>query len=357
MAGPSTEQRLARLTAARDSATELMRQPPARWENECEGIFKEFRVACVHLRRDREVLDSLEDKEAAWRFICKFCRERPFWHDRCNEVLRILMLSDLWMRKFIDDPEVDERDLPPSIIEEFSKRADEVDPNRARRQDPASASDAARHQAGAVKDPGPPPEPVVPDGPMPTMPSGMAVVVQRCVRARVLVDERANRWGEIGQGLVVSVTFSHKATQERVRSAARFLLTAKLSTSSKPQAAQSRLPLYGSDADSIVNLCKQGEAQGVLVIPQASLLSNVGSKDLGLQYDDWCMKDAASMLYNNFADALRAVAWDAVLGPGFPKDAKVPQGICVPTIACGTFTGRQVMDVTSSGPFMHSFNF
>ena len=39
-------------------------------------IFREFRISCVHLRREREALDALEGKEVAWRFLCKLCRER-----------------------------------------------------------------------------------------------------------------------------------------------------------------------------------------------------------------------------------------------------------------------------------------
>eukprot|EP00411_Alexandrium_monilatum_P107156 CAMPEP_0175790720 /NCGR_PEP_ID=MMETSP0097-20121207/82067_1 /TAXON_ID=311494 /ORGANISM="Alexandrium monilatum, Strain CCMP3105" /LENGTH=45 /DNA_ID= /DNA_START= /DNA_END= /DNA_ORIENTATION= len=45
MAGPPAQERLQRLASARDAAGDLMGQPPARWENECEGIFKEFRLA------------------------------------------------------------------------------------------------------------------------------------------------------------------------------------------------------------------------------------------------------------------------------------------------------------------------
>jgi len=329
----------------RDDAKELMGQPPARWENECDGLFKEFRLACVHLRREHEVLDSLDDKESAWRFICKFCRERPFQHDRCTEVLRILMACDKWMETFGDDPEVDIKDLPSAIADEFSKRVDETDPGRPPQEPEPSPA------RNPWADPGPPPLPPPTDsiGPIQMMPSGLSVVVQRCVRARVLVDERAKQWAEIGRGLVVSVSFSQQATQETLRSAARFLLVSRLSTADKGEPGQlGQRSSLGSDAESVIDLCKRGIDQGVLIIPQASLASSVGGDDLGLSYSSWCTQDSASALYKNFADALRSYAHELVHGT-----AKARQ----PVIVAGDFYGRQFMEVTSAGPFMHSFNF
>jgi len=343
MSGPSAHERLARLAKARDDAKELMGQPPARWENECDGLFKEFRVACLHLRRDREVLDLLEDKESVWRFICKFCRERPFQHDRCTEVLRILLLCDKWMEKFGEDPEVDIKDLPSAIADEFSKRVDEINPGRLPDEQRPRARDP-------WSDPGPPPLPPPADsfGPMQMMPSGLSVVVQRCDRARVLVDEKAKQWGEIGRGLVVSVSFSQQATEDKVRSAARFLLVARLSTAEKVLPGQSGQGGLGSDAESVIDLCKRGIQQGVLIIPQASLASSVGGDDWGLSYSSWCTQDSASDLYKTFADTLRSYAHELVHGI-----AKARQ----PVIVASDFHGRQFMELTSAGPFMHSFNF
>merc|ERR1719336_2674156 len=59
----------------------------------------------MHLRREREALDGVEEKEVVWRFICKFCRhrtDRTFWADRCTEVLQILMLSDTWKAALLE---------------------------------------------------------------------------------------------------------------------------------------------------------------------------------------------------------------------------------------------------------------
>lgn len=316
-----------------------MKQPPSRWENECEGLFREFRLACVHLRKDRLALDSLENKQEAWHFICKFCRERPFWHDRCNEVLRILMLSDDWVKQFLAAGG-NINDLPQSIVEDFRKRVEEVDPGQPKAE-PAPRAVGSKAEL--------PPEP--PAGPLPSRPAGLAVVVQRCAKARALLDEGSGEWGEIGQGLLVSVSFAKKATEERVRSAARFLLTAKLSTASAAQTG--RRPSnagkgLGGDAESVVELARKGEDQGILIMPQASLVANLGGDNLGLEYDDWAAKDAARSLYMLFLQALREQAQELVEGGAQPR---------VPKIVAASFSGRQPMTLESAGPFMHSFNF
>ena len=50
--------------------------PFSRATNRLAEVFREFRISCVHLRREREALDALEGKEVGWRFLCKLCRER-----------------------------------------------------------------------------------------------------------------------------------------------------------------------------------------------------------------------------------------------------------------------------------------
>ena len=74
----------------------------------------------------KELKDSVTDKEVAWRFICRFCKEHQFHHNRCCEVLRILLVSDKWMQAFSEDPDVDVDALPKEIAKEFCKRLDEV---------------------------------------------------------------------------------------------------------------------------------------------------------------------------------------------------------------------------------------
>eukprot|EP00434_Breviolum_minutum_P043177 symbB.v1.2.038475.t1/scaffold6006.1/size21840/3 len=107
-------ERVQRLEKARDTMRPLL-ENSCQFANNCETIFREFRISCVHLRREREALDALENKEVAWRFLCKLCRERPFLYDRVHEVLQILMMSDVWMKAFAEDPECCIEDLPPEI--------------------------------------------------------------------------------------------------------------------------------------------------------------------------------------------------------------------------------------------------
>jgi predicted dehydrogenase len=122
---PSRLQKLDRLSNARDRLKPLL-EDPRRWNNECEQVFAEFRVAVVHLRSDRETLDAVDNKEVVWRFLCKLSRDRrPFW-GRCEEVLNILKDSDDWVRALVDDPEADVNDLPTNVIKEFDSRCEEV---------------------------------------------------------------------------------------------------------------------------------------------------------------------------------------------------------------------------------------
>mmetsp|Transcript_18699 Transcript_18699/g.58732 ORF Transcript_18699/g.58732 Transcript_18699/m.58732 type:complete len:388 (+) Transcript_18699:128-1291(+) len=387
MTGPSEDGRLSRLVAARDVAQGLLAQPPAEWERECEAAFRELRLATLHLRRQREVLDALENKEVVWRFLLRFSRERPFQHGRCSEVLRILMASDIWMAALgREDPSsADTQDLPADVTEEFRRRAEAVQ-RQQRRQD-AEANGGARAGASRQEDDSSPRRDggramghtaaPLPEGPLPTMvPVGVAVVVQRCTRARILIDEETMRWGEIGRGLVVSISFARRATEDRVRAAARFLLTAKLScsgaaggTAEDSQPARSSVhwfavaspvskPVQPATAreqpESVVSICRRGEDQGILVVPQASLLASVGKRDVGLRYDDWSANEAASRLYAVFVEALRNAAHDLIFVHGNPFTKTLAR---MPRVVAGVFGGSQSMVINSCEPFMHSFSF
>merc|ERR1712232_1034822 len=120
--------------------------------------------------------------------------------------------------------------------------------------------------------------------------------------------------------------------------AARFLLTAKLST------ADAKSP---SSAESVAKLCSDGKDQGILIVPQASLASDIHKKDLSLQYGNSCKKDEAAKLYEAFAEALVTIGRELCQGARAKQPAVVP----------GDFLGRQVMEMSCSGPFMHSFKF
>jgi len=263
------------------------------------------------------------------------------------EVIKILMLSSVWMKSFLDDPTCNMNDLPPAIIDEFKTRMNEVDLTRE--------PEEARPDRLTV---GPPLECL--------RPGGMAMVVQRCTEARILLDEAQALWGEVGQGLVVSISFAKHATEEHVRGAAIFLLTAKLSTAEAVHPGKTSRPLpVESSAESVIQLCKRGHEQSIVVMPQRCLISGLAEADMGLVYDDQCKKDTACMLYQTFQRALHNTATDLIL-ESTPKALQLFAFISaapgaaearMPNIVAAPFGGRQCLELKSSGPFMHSFNF
>jgi hypothetical protein len=56
---------------------------------------------------------------------------------------------------------------------------------------------------------------------------GVQLVVQRCESARLLIDN-ANKWVEIGRGLVVYVSFAKGASEVQVMKAAKTVLQVPL---------------------------------------------------------------------------------------------------------------------------------
>mmetsp|Transcript_8421 Transcript_8421/g.23687 ORF Transcript_8421/g.23687 Transcript_8421/m.23687 type:complete len:313 (+) Transcript_8421:23-961(+) len=145
----------------------------------------------------------------------------------------------------------------------------------------------------------------------------MHVVVQRCTRARLLVDAAADEWTEVGRGLAVFVSFASGAppagdeADRLLRQAAKSILGAPLSTSEQWKADH-------TDAESVAALCRRGEPQAVLVVPQASLVCKLELGDKSVKYHRQCAKDDARRLYEGFVDALRSVARELIAGPA-PK--------------------------------------
>jgi len=359
------EERVQRLNAARDSMTPLLEGEAAarNFQNECETVFSKFRLTVMHLRKEPDALSAVEKKEVVTRFVGLICKERPFLHDRCEEVLRILMLSDEWMAAFMKEAELDLDNLPPGIKDEFKKRLDEV---KEKEKEKDLAEDPDKKQPGPKKEAVPkdpwsrePRErkdrPVaVPDPDKPLFPGhgvagAMRVVVQRCSKAKLMVDEFASSWDEIGCGLFVAVSFVDKADDERIQYAARFLLTAKLSTSGKAKPSQGpQGSPSGQDADSVANLCSKGEDQSIMVIPQSSLDSafeETKDDENPFNYPHRAKRDNAERMYNLLVESLNTKAKEVVRGP-FGKP---------PRIVASPFTGRQMLEMTSAGPFMHTF--
>jgi len=99
-----------------------------RWTNEVETYFRPFRVSLVHCSKDPiEVVECLgnEDMVCAWMFISKLSKDRaPYW-TRCEEVLRILMMSPKWMQCF-QDLGLKVEDLPPGVQGDFAEELQNV---------------------------------------------------------------------------------------------------------------------------------------------------------------------------------------------------------------------------------------
>jgi len=359
MVEPSVETRLENLNKAVDNVKKLVEANQSTWTSGCELAFSQFRMRVVHLRREPAALDSVEDKDQVWQFIVKFCKAVPFHHDRCNEVLRILMKSDAWMEKFNDDDSLQIGDLPEGIADEFDKRAQEV------REKPRPGEDGPEKPQPKAGYPQPKAQqkplgqqrprtpwdekPVSPPVSTPMRPANMAVVVQRFTKARVLIDEKNDWWGEVGAGIMISVSFTRGAKDDAVGYAARFLLTAKLSTRDIwAPGQQGTNASFGSDAESVVTICKDGGEQGVVVMPQASIVADLEKDNVGLKYGAVCEQKEAEKLYKTFIDALREASSDLV---GTEPPARPPQIVNTP------FHGRQYCESTTAQPFLHAFNF
>ncbi|CAD7972759.1 unnamed protein product [Amoebophrya sp. A25] len=148
------------------------------------------------------------------------------------------------------------------------------------------------------------------------------VVTQRVQTGKLLANEAKDEWHSFGRGLVFHVSFTKQcavecglfegASSETVSSTsaptssyfkriAKSLLSAALS--SKTGAWQAD---HG-DADSVLNLLKSGEAQSLVLIPQASLVAKLTPGDKYLKYHAQCPRSAAETLFAAFAEALADV--------------------------------------------------
>lgn len=256
------------------------------------------------------------------------------------------------MKAFLQDPDVKVDELPPAIAEEFGKRLDEVkkqnpvDPQPHRKSDPWSR-DPQPKEGYPRSDPWSKPDNTV-GGMSPLIPTSMSFVVQRCVSAKLASDPQGRGASSIGPGLVISVTVADGATEEGVMSAARFVLTAKLSGKPGWLPAQKGMADFGGGAESVVSLCKMGENQGVMVVPQPSLVADI-REGTTLAYS---RTTRTSKMYDLFVSTLRSSAPELV-SEG-PASGATP---CVPEIVAGDFGASPFTEVISAGPFMHSFAF
>merc|ERR1711920_41614 len=135
-------------------------------------------------------------------------------------------------------------------------------------------------------------------------PRNIALSIQRCDSARVADNVDSKVVSEIGPGLVISVAFDEGATEEGVRSAAKFVLNARLSGPPGQNVGNTAFQHSLHGAESVVSLCRQGQAQGMLVVPQVSLLGDRGEEEDAVYYPNWAGEGAANQLYELFLESL-----------------------------------------------------
>lgn len=144
------------------------------------------------------------------------------------------------------------------------------------------------------------------------------VVVQRCNKASLLIDAAKDEWTSIGRGLVLYVSFAEGASLDMLPGACKSLLLAPLSTADKWSSDH-------SDAESVIGLVKAGTKQGLLVVPQASLVAKLERGDKYLKYYKQCRKEEAEALFRGFVRSLGQTAGQLLAQDG-PKGGKKEHG-------------------------------
>lgn len=289
------QERVQRFADAQESMRNLL-DTPDRWAESCETVFNKFRQSTVHLKKEKHVLDEVDDKESVVRFMAKFCKDRPVFRSRSEEVLLILLGSEAFKKAFRN---TDLEALPPNV-----------------RKDLLGSVECADSDNG-----------------------GMVATVERCSWAKLRVDSSSDSWSDIQQGLVIRVSFAAGAGDKLAISVARSLLLAKLSAA----APHDRHQL----AESVVELGRRGVAQGVMIVPQTCLLAQLGKTDGQLTYPALTVEDDRGRLYDTFVQAVRDAAKELVVGG---DEVQLPQ------IVAGRFGDPQSWEIKSEG-FMHSFSF
>jgi D-Tyr-tRNAtyr deacylase len=130
----------------------------------------------------------------------------------------------------------------------------------------------------------------------------MIVVIQRCNRAELLVDNK-DRWETIDIGLIVYVAFSGDASM----STASNIVQAQLK---KAALAVLNLPLLtlgmwgdGSDTRSLLSLAEEGHHPGIMIIPQAALGASMDGKK-HIKYNGQVDAEEARVRYESFIDVV-----------------------------------------------------
>jgi hypothetical protein len=394
----AVEQRAVRLAMVCDNMQSLMSAPDdGKFTNDGEVLFRQFRNACLHLRKECDVLDTVTEKQVALNFLCRISKERPFLHKRCSEVLKILLASDAWKDAFsrvgdswkmtlLRDIDFDGNDLTSKMAEDLRSRSNQAEAFQSETQaetvgfaeeaqcnvenshdrtttvrhvtfeDPEDALLAGHPSIscasgceGRVPEISDENEPYSqpPVSCSANVPAGksITVVVQRCVSAEITSAEESRtpkRKASIGSGLLVSVSIAEDATEESLAEAARGIMLSKLSGST-------------SKAESVASLCKRGKTQGIMVIPQLSLASATPEqhKKIADMYDLFVstIQSSAPEIISKAELERKRSGWSRFFMCRSGNEATLPD------IVAGKFGTSPCMEVKSAGPSMQSFSF
>jgi hypothetical protein len=297
-----------------------------KFKNEREALFSQFRSACLHLRGEREALDTVAEEEVAvvaLRFMFRILRECPYQQKRCDEVFQTLFISDAWRKAFLRVGDACEQQGLGVDAAPQPNMTDKV----------------------ATAKPEPKAKPIG---------TSISLTVQPCTSAKLSVDDESSGITSIGSGLVISVSIADAATVQGLADAARFILTSKLIGSA-------------GHAKSIVSLCKRGGNLGIMIIPEPSAVadSDSGSEEENIEYK--CTPTQLKRktnLYNLFAHIMQSFASTLVLDD-VPPNKRRSVFACVsnveeptlPTIVTGKFHQPDCNEVKPGKPSQQSFTF
>lgn len=144
------------------------------------------------------------------------------------------------------------------------------------------------------------------------MKKGIRVVVQRCEKARLLLDN-ANHYESIGRGMILFVSFTQEARESRIVPAVETLFS---------------LPIVslgawgdGTKPQSFSKLLKAEENVQIMIVPQAGLTCKY--KRNSLQYTNQLSKLKAAKLFYQFANAVNERIRTVFVTP--PDKAWIPK--------------------------------
>jgi hypothetical protein len=137
--------------------------------------------------------------------------------------------------------------------------------------------------------------------------NGVRLVVQRCLGASLLLEEASGRRAEVGRGLVVLVSLGEGSSSALVSKAADAVLQLPLSTTGEWG--------DGSKSLSALKVRMGGQAQSVLLIPQACLTSEARGRSL--KYHKQLERTLGARLFCELEAALSGAAQRGLLELAF----------------------------------------